>query len=126
MREWSEEQARLACAWLKLQWNKPDRHDYYLMSVVRSLEAGKGNEVALESLKLPFEFLTQEQREKARQEAEREEQEKERKHRENLKNVGLGMVLANSKVPITVRRVSKDGTKVLSEKVIDKDGKEIG
>lgn len=96
------------------------------MSVVRSLEAGKGNEVSLESLKLPFEFLTAEEREKAKQEAEREDQEKERKHRENLKNVGLGMVLANSKVPITVRRVSKDGTRVLSEKVIDKDGKEIG
>ena len=44
--------------WLEEQWNKPDRHDYYMMQVHQGNIRGKGGKPpALEKMKIPFKFV---------------------------------------------------------------------
>lgn len=53
-------------AWERLQWNEPDRHDYYNMRICAEIRAfmqafGKGKKtITLEEFKIPFTFKTAE------------------------------------------------------------------
>ena len=43
-------------AWLRMQWNEPDRGDWYAMQVAAEVRAVLGKRPDIKSLKLPFQL----------------------------------------------------------------------
>ena len=92
--------------WLQLQWNEPDRHDWYLMKIAAILSRSP----FIGQMRIPFTIVKQSQ---GQSQGITREQIVEANRKERIDSLGASKVI--------VRRVSKDGTRILSEEVVTRE-----
>lgn len=111
MQKWTERQLLLALTWINLEWNSPDRHDHYIMRLEQSmLQLMNSKKVVVKPIKFKF---------KKRVRRKKEDREEKYDSKQVQIDLAKGVALSQATLPVTVRRVSKDGTRVLSEWQMD-------
>lgn len=115
MQRWTERQLLVALVWLGLQWNKPDRGDHYLMQIHQAMKqvfSKNASGIKLKSSKIKFKYGRPKKKSK-------EEEDGFYTPGEVLRDIQRSMAMGQSTLPVTIRRVSKDGTRILSQKQVD-------
>lgn len=113
MQRWTERQLILALTWISLEWNNPDRHDHYIMRLEQSmLQMMNSKRVRVKPIKFKY-------RTRKRKLVNPEDREDKYDSKQAVLDVAKGMAFSQSTMPVTVQRISKDGTRVLSERLVD-------